>query len=397
MKRLMSLGGNYFQMTAVKAAKRLGYYVIDVDYLPENPAHQYADEYHNISTLDMDRVLALAKKLEIDGIISYASDVSAPTAAYVAEHLGLPTNPLKSVDLLTHKDQFRSYMNEQGFSHLKTKEIHRKEDVVAFFEEFQKPFMLKPLHASGSKGVEKITCRADIDAAYEESMKYAKGAPLWAEEFVQRKGYQVDGDAFFVDGKIKFWGIGTQHRDSAECYVPTGNSFPCQISPGNSEKAKHLVERVSQSLGMKFGGFNIEFIVTEEDDIFILEIGPRNGGNLITDAIAISSGVDLAEYSAKAAVGDDVSDLEQRPMQRHVTSYLIHSLQDGNFADVKIAEDFPGKILRSDLFVQPGDFVHRYDNASYGIGAMLIEFDEEKDLLRCMDHMTDYIRVELQA
>ena len=228
-------------------------------------------------------------------------------------------------------------------------------------------------------------------------MKYAKGAPLWAEEFVQRKGYQVDGDAFFVDGKIKFWGIGTQHRDSAECYVPTGSSFPCQISPENSEKAKHLVERVAQSLGMKFGGFNIEFIVTEEDDIFILEIGPRNGGNLITDAIAISSGVDLAEYSAKAAVGDDVSDLEQRPMQRHVTSYLIHSLQDGNFADVKIAEDFPGKILRSDLFVQPGDFVHRYDNASYGIGAMLIEFDEEKDLLRCMDHMTDYIRVELQA
>ena len=84
-------------------------------------------------------------------------------------------------------------------------------------------------------------------------------------------------------------------------------------------------------------------------------------------------------------------------MQRYVTSYLIHSLQDGKFASVKIAEDFPGKILRSDLFVQPGDLVHRYSNASYGIGAMLIEFEREEDLLRCMDHMTDYIQVELQA
>ena len=41
----MMLGGNIFQETAVLAAKKLGYHVIDVDYLPDNPAHKYADEY----------------------------------------------------------------------------------------------------------------------------------------------------------------------------------------------------------------------------------------------------------------------------------------------------------------------------------------------------------------
>ncbi len=84
-KKIMLLGGNYFQMTATKAAKNLGCHVISVDYLPNNPAHKFADEYYNISTIDKNAVLTLAKKLKIDGIWSYASDVSAPTVAYVAE------------------------------------------------------------------------------------------------------------------------------------------------------------------------------------------------------------------------------------------------------------------------------------------------------------------------
>ena len=61
-KKIMMLGGNYFQMTAVLAAKRLGYHVIDVDYLPGNPAHRYADEYYNISTIDKEKVLQKARE-----------------------------------------------------------------------------------------------------------------------------------------------------------------------------------------------------------------------------------------------------------------------------------------------------------------------------------------------
>ncbi len=62
MKKIMMLGANFFQMTAIKRAKELGYYVITVDYLPKNPGHKYADEYYNISTLDKEAVLNLARR-----------------------------------------------------------------------------------------------------------------------------------------------------------------------------------------------------------------------------------------------------------------------------------------------------------------------------------------------
>ena len=98
MKRLLMLGGAMQQIPIIRMAKDMGHYVITCDYLPENPGHKLADEYYDISTTDLDGVLELAKGLDLDGIIAYASDPAAPTAAYVAEKLGLPGNPYESVN-----------------------------------------------------------------------------------------------------------------------------------------------------------------------------------------------------------------------------------------------------------------------------------------------------------
>ena len=49
-------------------------------------------------------------------MLAYASDPAAPTAAYVAEKLHLPTNPYKSVDILCNKDKFRAFLSENGFN-----------------------------------------------------------------------------------------------------------------------------------------------------------------------------------------------------------------------------------------------------------------------------------------
>ena len=72
MKKILLLGGSHFQVPSVKAAKRLGYYAVTCDYLPDNPGHRYADEYYNVSTTDKDAVLKLAQSLGINGIVCYA-------------------------------------------------------------------------------------------------------------------------------------------------------------------------------------------------------------------------------------------------------------------------------------------------------------------------------------
>lgn len=91
MQKLMILGGSRFALPVIKEAHELGLYVITCDYLPDNIAHRFSDEYCNVSIIDRDAVLEAAQRLHIDGITSFACDPGVVTAAYVAEKMGLPS------------------------------------------------------------------------------------------------------------------------------------------------------------------------------------------------------------------------------------------------------------------------------------------------------------------
>lgn len=55
-KKLMLLGGLRYLLPVIEAAHDLGYYVITCDYLPNNIAHKYSDEYCNVSIIDKEAV-----------------------------------------------------------------------------------------------------------------------------------------------------------------------------------------------------------------------------------------------------------------------------------------------------------------------------------------------------
>ena len=104
MKKVLLLGGSAQQIIAIETAKKLGYYTVLCDYLTDNPGQYHADKFYLVSTTDKEAVLDVTKKESVDGVLAYASDPAAPTAAYVAEKLGLPGNPYESVETLCNKD-----------------------------------------------------------------------------------------------------------------------------------------------------------------------------------------------------------------------------------------------------------------------------------------------------
>lgn len=109
-KRLLVLGGSPFQVPLIEKAKGLGLNVITCDYLPDNPGHALADEYHNVSTTDKEAVLEVGRRCKIDAITTFCSDPAVPTVAYVAEALGLPGPSRQAVEKLTEKDKFMGLM-----------------------------------------------------------------------------------------------------------------------------------------------------------------------------------------------------------------------------------------------------------------------------------------------
>ena len=71
MKKLMLLGGIRYLLPVIDAAHKQGYYVITCDYIPDNIAHKYSDEYVNLSIVDKEAVLRVAQEKQIDGIMSF--------------------------------------------------------------------------------------------------------------------------------------------------------------------------------------------------------------------------------------------------------------------------------------------------------------------------------------
>ena len=153
MKKLLLLGGSRYLIPVIEKAHELGIYVIKCDYLPDNVAHRYSDEYRNISIIDKDAVLQMARDLKIDGVMSFACDPGVVTAAYVAEKMGLPSSgPYESVEILQNKGKFRKFLTENNFTVPVAKQYTDIETALNDTEMFNWPVIVKPTDSSGSRG-----------------------------------------------------------------------------------------------------------------------------------------------------------------------------------------------------------------------------------------------------
>lgn len=396
MKKILMLGGSLYQIYAIKEAIRLGYYVITCDYLPDNPGHKYAHEYHNVSTTDKDAVLRLAQELKVDGVVAYASDPAAPTAAYVCEKLGLFTSPYESVEILSKKDLFRSYLAEHGFNVPRAKGYTSYEVAEADLKNFKLPVMIKPVDSSGSKGVNKLTDPVQLKAFVEDALNYSRDKRFLIEEFIVKKGYQISGDAFSVDGKLVFHCFGNEYY-SEKCdkdFTPLGECWPFMMDSQYIDVLTAELQRLITSLNMKSNAYNVEAIVDEQDNVYILELGARSGGSLIPQVTEYATDVNMVTYVIKAAMGEDCSSLQMAPPKGCWANYMVHANETGTYADIWFDEDFKKNHLIDYVTdIREGDIVHKFRDAQDCIGELIMTFDDTDSMFATLKDMDKFVKV----
>lgn len=395
MKRVLMLGGSTSQVCAIKRAKEMGLYVIICDYLPDNPGQYVADEFYLVSTTDKEAVYDLAKGLNLDAVICYASDPAAPTAAYVCEKLGLPTSPYESVMILSNKDTFREYLRDNGFNVPKSKSYTDYESVAADADKFSYPVMVKPVDSSGSKGINKILSKDEIEFAYNDAMKYSRCKRIVIEDFIEKKGYQISGDGFSVDGVLKFRCFGNEYYsdNGIKEYVPLGECWPSVLNKATQDKVHNELQRLITCLGMKTGAYNIEVILDKDDNVYILELGARNGGSLIPQITQYATGVDMVEYTIKAALGEDCSDIEMVEPKGYWCNYMVHSKVTGKLKEVVIADELKKNYVEYQTDFYEGDDVFAFENAGHALGTMVFKFDNMEEMFAKIARLTDDIVV----
>ena len=393
------LGGAHIQIPSIKKAVEMGFHTITCDYLPDNPGHKFAHEYHNVSTTDKEAVLTIAKKLKVDGIVCYVIDPSASTAAYVSEKMGFPTSPYKSVDILSSKDKFRAFLQDNGFNCPKAKGYGEDEVQKALGEitEFSLPVVVKPVDSASSKGVTILEDTTKFKEAIEYALSFSRAKRFIVEDFIEKVGYQLGGDGFSVNGELVFRCFSNSHTYAINPIVPFGESFPYILPNEIQTKIHNEFQRVLTLLDMKTGAYNLEARLNKNGDIFILEIGARNGGTYIPQVIQYATGVDMVEYTIKAAMGMDCSDLKMVEPNGFWAAYEIHSTENGIFKEVWIEESFKrNNIVEFESFHKKGDkIVAAYHEGAIS-GILILKFASQEEMIDKMDNMYNWVKVVLE-
>lgn len=397
MKKVLLLGGSMYILPVIEAIHNLGYYAITCDYLPDNIAHQYSDEYHNVSIIDKEAVLTLARQLKIDGIMSFACDPGVETAAYVAEQLGLPTHPYKSVEILQNKAKFRRFLANHGFNVPLANGYTDWQDAVADAKNFRWPVIIKPTDSAGSKGVTRVDKVEDLRSAAEYAISFSKTKSFIMEEFIEKLGCSSDTDSFSINGELVYCSFANQRFDgsAANPYTPSAYSWPSTMPQEIQAELRSELQRLFRLLDIKTSVFNIETRQGVDGKPYIMEVSPRGGGNRLSEVLRLASGVDLITNAVRAAVGDEIVGIDGDPQYNGAwAEVILHSDADGVFEKLAFIPGFEEQyVVEKQLWVQPGDQVHEFTGANFAIGTLVLRFDSQDELERYMADVSSFVKV----
>lgn len=400
MKKVLLLGGSRYLIPVIEAVHALGYQAITCDYLPNNYAHQYSDEYYNVSIVEKDRVLQLAQSLSIDGILSFACDPGVETAAYVAEKMGLPGCPYQSVKVLQNKALFRSFLEKNGFCVPKAKGYCSVADAAADAAAFRWPVIVKPADSAGSKGVTKITQIDQLQSAAETAMHHSIAGQIIIEEFIEKRGYSSDSDCFSIDGKLAYVSFSDQRFDAKapNPYTPSAYSWPSTMPFQVQAELRSELQRLCSLLKLGTSIYNVETRQGIDGKAYIMEVSPRGGGNRLSEMLRYASGVDLITNCVHAAVGDTIEDITDDPIyQGYWAEQILHSDRDGVLEELWIDPAFERKfVARRDLWISPGDEVHSFTGANFAVGTLALRFESQAQLEEYLGNIDKYVKLRLK-
>ena len=401
MKKILLLGGSAQQIIAITTAKKMGYYTVLCDFLEDNPGQFEADKFYLVSTTDKEAILNVAKEEKIDGILAYASDPAAPTAAYVAEKLNLPTSPYKSVEILCNKDKFRKFLKDNNFNTPNALGYSNIKDAIEDIKnnKFKLPVIVKPVDSSGSKGVSRINNVNNLEKVLNNAMSFSKSKRIIVEEFVEKYGYQVAGDGLSIDGKLVFRSFANDHFNP-KCvnpFVPISASFPYNMPNEIHEKIHNEIQRLLTLLKMKNTTYNFDIRIDKDYNVYLMEIAPRDGGNYIPQIIKYGTGVDLVECSIKCAMGEKLDNIELKKFKGFYSYYAVHSLKDGilDYVDIK-EEVLKNNIVENYITKKSGDEIRAFTGSNATLGCLLMKFNSLDEMLDMMDNSEKWIKIVLK-
>lgn len=307
---------------------------------------------------DLEKILTYAKDIKIDAVISDECDYSYFAQSLVAESLNLPGPRIKEAQVATNKYLQREKSKENNILIPEFKLCITIEDIYDFVTNVDYPIIVKPVDNRGSFGVNKINNIDEIINAYQDSLINSHSRLVIVEKFIAGSHITVDGYAFKKHG-VKSLAVADKNLASDERQVAIEIQYPAIFEKNIYNQILKINEDVNNALEYNFGMIHSEYMVTEDNKVYLIESANRGGGVYTSEIIVPNvSGVNILEQYICDAL-DINKKFYKNKIEKNKIILKFFNLASGKIKRIEGIEEFSkmNEILKIHLSFKKGDLV----------------------------------------
>lgn len=393
MERVLIIGASILQLPAIRKAKELGYYVGVADYNPKAIGIAEADEYFNVSTIDVDGVVKVAQEFKPDGIMTLATDMPMRAVAKACEVCCLPGISFDTAIKATDKGEMIKAFEAAGVEHPWYYIVPSQLDLAGIIDKLTYPCIMKPTDNAGSRGVVLCHSREELEREYEYSHHESRGGMVIIEEYLQGPEFSIE--VMVVDGEPHVLQITDKLTTGAPHFVEMGHSQPTRQNEENREKIRDLAVRACKAVGINIGPAHVEMILTK-DGPKMVELGARMGGDCITThLVPLSTGIDMVGCTIQLACGEKI-DIEPKFNKGSAIRYFdAHDGTIKRIESVEEAQKIPG-VQEISIVHQVGETIGEIGSSTDRVGFVIAQAETSVEAVEVCEKAMDKVHIMIE-
>lgn len=404
-KKLLVLAAGILQITVIKKAKAMGYYVIAADGDPNARGFQYADKAICANITDEEVMLKIAREEGVDGVIHPCSEVSMNVMGRINDELGLAGITREQAIRATNKHLMREAFEKGNAPSPKSILTESAEDAWKHLQnDFTTDGILKPSRNSGSRGIAKVTRdmpKEEFEKAYYIALEESRDKSVLIEQFIEGPEFSIE--IIVWNGKVNVLTVTDKKTTEAPHFVELGHNQPSCRTAEEVETLKAAAVAGVKALGVNNCACHAEAKLSQqvnkstgqiETVAYLMEIGARLGGDFIsTELTHLSTGIDMVAAAVDVALGiePDLS-VKEQPKGACIRYFCPKPGKLVSISNLEALDD--PRVYKKKIYVQVGDMIPEVTSSLCRSGHVIVTEETPQKAIALAEKLITDVKME---
>ena len=293
---------DYSTVHAVQTIQASGYQAIIINNNPETVSTDYTTSdklyFEPLCVEDVMNIIELEKPKGVIATLGgqTAVNLAEPLKEYKVTIVG---TDCEAIERAENRDAFEKVLTELKIPQPKGQAVTNIEAGVRAAQEIGYPVLVRPSFVLGGRAMQIVSKEKDLRNYLKTAVEIDEDKPVLVDKYIRGKEVEVDavcdGVDVFVPGIMELVErTGVHSGDSISVYPPFSIS----------DRVKGTILSYAKKLGLGIGIvglFNIQFIVDENENVYIIEVNPRSSRTV--PFLSKATGWQLADIATKVILG----------------------------------------------------------------------------------------------